>query len=575
MRRILQFLRPYRTSIVWILVLLFLQSITSLYLPELMSNIVDTGVIKGNIPYIIKIGEFMMAVTVFSVICSIAAGLLSSKAAAGFGQIVRRKVFAHVETFMLKEFDTLGTSSLIVRTTNDIMQVQQFVNMLLRMMVLAPLMALGGIIMAIYTDARLSLILLVIMPVLGIAVYAVLGRSVGLFRAMQGKVDNLNRVLREHLTGVRVIRSFQRVDYEVGRFNEANVELTDISVKVYQIMAALMPLLMLIINFSTLAIIWFGGKLINVNAMQVGSLMAFIQYVTQIMFSVMMVSAMFFMVPRAQASARRINEVLDIHPTILDPAAPAAPAESTGEVQFDDVSFRYPGAETTVLSHISFTLHPGKVTAVIGGTGAGKTTLISLIPRFDDVTSGRLLIDGIDVRAMDQHTLRAKIGFVPQQAVLFSGTIAENIRYGNEDASDWAVRHAADVAQATEFISQMPQGFDSVISQGGADLSGGQKQRLSIARALVRKPEIYIFDDSFSALDFKTDAQLRRALHDEVEQSTVLIVAQRVSTVMDADQIIVLDEGKLVGLGTHDELMATSPIYREIVVSQHAEEVTA
>lgn len=575
MRRILQFLQPYRTSIVWILVLLFLQSITSLYLPELMSNIVDTGVIKGNIPYIIKIGEFMMAVTVFSVICSVAAGFLSSKAAAGFGQIARRKVFAHVETFMLKEFDTLGTSSLIVRTTNDIMQVQQFVNMLLRMMVLAPLMALGGIIMAIYTDARLSLILLVIMPVLGIAVYAVLGRSVGLFRAMQGKVDNLNRVLREHLTGVRVIRSFQRVGYEVGRFNEANVELTDISVKVYQIMAALMPLLMLIINFSTLAIIWFGGKLINVNAMQVGSLMAFIQYVTQIMFSVMMVSAMFFMVPRAQASARRINEVLDIHPTILDPAAPAAPAVSTGEVQFDDVSFRYAGAETTVLSHISFTLRPGQVTAVIGGTGAGKTTLISLIPRFDDVTSGRLLIDGVDVRAMDQHTLRAKIGFVPQQAVLFSGTIAENIRYGNEDASDWAVRHAADVAQATEFISQMPQGFDSVISQGGADLSGGQKQRLSIARALVRKPEIYIFDDSFSALDFKTDAHLRRALHDEVEQSTVLIVAQRVSTVMDADQIIVLDEGKLVGLGTHDELMATSPIYREIVVSQHAEEVIA
>ncbi|AUW93956.1 MAG: multidrug ABC transporter ATP-binding protein [Sulfobacillus thermosulfidooxidans] len=575
MRRILRFLRPYRQSVIWILVLLFLQSLTTLYLPELMSKIVDNGVVKGNIPYIIHVGEFMMAVTVFSVVCSVAAGLLSSKASAGFGKIVRRKVFAHVETFMLKEFDTLGTSSLIVRTTNDIMQVQQFVNMLLRMMVMAPLMALGGIIMAIYTDARLSLILLVIMPVLGLAIYAVLGRSVGLFRAMQGKVDQLNRVLREHLTGVRVIRSFQRVRYEVHRFNEANIELTDISIHVYQIMAALMPLLMLIINFSTLAIIWFGGKLINDNAMQVGSLMAFIQYVTQIMFSVMMVSAMFFMVPRAQASARRINEVLDIEPTILDPAVPTLPTQSTGEVVFEDVSFQYPGAESMVLSHISFTLHPGQITAVIGGTGAGKTTLINLIPRFDDVTHGRVLVDGIDVRDMDQHVLRQKIGFVPQKAVLFSGTIADNIRYGDEDASDWAVEHAADVAQATEFIAEMPQGFDTIISQGGADLSGGQKQRLSIARALVRKPEIYIFDDSFSALDFKTDAKLRRALQNELDTSTVLIVAQRVSTVIDADQIIVLDEGQLVGIGTHRELMATCPIYQDIVRSQHAEEVIA
>jgi ATP-binding cassette subfamily B protein len=571
----LRFLQPYRVSVILILILLFFQALTSVYLPELMSTIVDSGVIKGNIHVIIQIGEFMLLVTVVSVICSVAAGLLSSKASAGFGKDVRRKVFSHVESFMLKEFDTLGTSSLIVRSTNDIMQVQQFVNMLLRMMVMAPLMALGGIIMAIYTDAKLSLILLVVMPVLAIAIYLVLSRSVTLFGSMQGKVDDLNRVLREHLTGVRVIRSFQREDYEVGRFDDANVGLTDVSVRVYQIMAALMPVLMLIINFSTLAIIWFGGQLINDNQMQVGKLMAFIQYITQIMFSMMMVSAMSFMVPRAQASARRINEVLDIHPTITDPQTPSYPDQRRGHVEFNDVSFQYPGAETTVLSHITFSLKPGQITAAIGGTGSGKTTLISLIPRFADATGGRVLVDGVNVTEMDQHVLRAKIGFVPQKAVLFSGSVADNIRYGNEGASEWAIQHAADVSQAAEFIAQMPQGMDTLISQGGLDLSGGQKQRLSIARALVRKPEIYVFDDSFSALDFKTDAHLRAALHKEMADATVLIVAQRVSTVIDADQILVLDEGKLLGCGTHEELMGSSDIYRQIVISQGAEEVTA
>ncbi len=575
MRRLLQYLRPYRMSVVLILILLFLQALTSLYLPDLMSNIVDEGVVKGNIPKIIHIGEFMLLVTVVSVICSVTAGLLSSKASSGFGMIVRRKLFAHVESFMLKEFDKLGTSSLIVRSTNDIMQVQQFVNMLLRMMVMAPLMALGGIIMAIYTDARLSLILLVIMPVLGIAIYLVLSRSVALFRSMQGKVDDLNRVLREHLTGVRVIRSFQREDYEVGRFDDANVGLTDVSVRVYQIMAALMPVLMFIINFSTLAIIWFGGHLINDNQMQVGKLMAFIQYVTQIMFSVMMVSAMSFMIPRAQASARRINEVFDIHPTITNPATVESADQHRGHVSFEHVSFRYPGAQSDVLSDVSFALKPGEITAVIGGTGSGKSSLISLIPRFTDATAGQVLVDGVNVAHMDQRALRAKIGFVPQKAVLFSGTVAENIRYGNEGASEWAIRHAADIAQATEFIDEMPKGMDTVISQGGLDLSGGQKQRLSIARALVRKPEIYVFDDSFSALDFKTDAKLRAALHDEIADSTVLIVAQRVSTVIDADQILVLDEGQLVGAGTHDALMKSCDIYRQIVISQGAEEVTA
>ncbi|WP_258111565.1 ABC transporter ATP-binding protein [Alicyclobacillus sp. SP_1] len=575
MKKLARFLQPYRWWIVGILVLIFLQSMSTLYLPNLMSKIVDVGVMTGNIRYIVDIGGFMLGVTLLGVICSIGAGLLSSKASAGFGKLLRDETFAHVEKFMLYEFDELGTSSLIVRTTNDIMQVQQFVNMLLRMMVMAPLMALGGIIMAVYTDARLSLILVVVMPILAVAIFLILRNGFSLFGMIQSKVDQLNRVLRENLMGVRVVRSFHRTHYELKRFGAANEDLTDVSVRAYQVMAGLMPILMLIINLSTLAIIWFGGIRINDGTMQIGSLMAFIQYVTQIMFSVMMVSAMFFMIPRAQASARRINQVMEIEPQIVDPVVPAPLSESKGYVEFQGVNFCYPGAESNVLEDITFQAAPGEVTAIIGGTGSGKTTLISLIPRFFDVTAGRILVDGVDVRQMRQEDLRRKIGFVAQKAVLFSGTISENIRFGNEHATDEEVRHVADVAQVSEFVEGMKQGFDSVISQGGSNLSGGQKQRLSIARALIRRPEIYIFDDSFSALDFKTDASLRRALKEETGDSTVLIVAQRVMTVMDADRIIVLDEGRIAGIGTHAELMKTSDVYREIVSSQLSEEEIA
>lgn len=575
MIKLFSFLRPYRTSVVLVVVLTFLQTMSTLYLPNLMSNIVDTGVIKGNIPYIVEVGAFMLLVTLLGGVAAVFASWYGAKATAGFGQLIRTRLFTHVENFTLHEFDQIGTSSLIVRTTNDVMQVQQLINMILRMMVMAPLTALGGIILAIYTDARLAPIIVVAIPVLGIAIYLVMGNGLSLFRTMQQKVDRINRVLRENLTGVRVIRSFNRTPYEVGRFDQANLDLTDTSVRVFQLMAIMMPMVMLIMNLSTLAIVWFGGIQINNGTLQIGKMMAFIQYVMQIMFAVMMVSMMAFMIPRGQASALRINEVLAMNPEITDPEHPASPNAETGHIEFRNVSFNYPGAEEPALSDISFTANSGEITAIIGGTGAGKSTLLNLIPRFYDVTSGSILIDGVDVRDMSQATLRAKIGYVPSRAILFTGSITDNIRYGNDNASEEMVHHAADIAQATEFVKEMPSQFDSVISQGGVNLSGGQKQRLSIARALVKQAEIYLFDDSFSALDYKTDAMLRSALRNEVSSSTVIIVAQRVSTVMDADRILVLDDGKLVGVGTHHELLETCPVYQEIVSSQLSPEEIA
>lgn len=447
--------------------------------------------------------------------------------------------------------------------------------MMLRMMVMAPLMCIGGIIMAVSRDAKLSLVLVVSLPVLFIAILLVQRKGIPLFKAMQKKLDKLNLVLRENLTGIRVIRSFNRIDYEKKRFEEANADLTQTAIKVNKIMATLMPVMMLIMNFSTIAIIWFGGIRIDHQNMQVGDLMAFIQYAMQIMFSLIMLSMMFIMIPRASVSAVRINEVLDIKPNIKDAENVQKATDKSGYIEFKNVTFSYPGAENPAISNISFKANPGKVTAIIGGTGSGKSTLISLIPRFYDVSSGEVLVDGVDVRSMSQEHLREKIGFVPQKAVLFTGTITDNISYGNEKATVEDVKHAAEIAQATEFISELKDGYDSVIAQGGTNVSGGQKQRLSIARALVRKPEIYIFDDSFSALDFKTDAKLRAELKKETGDSTVLIVAQRVSTVMDADQIIVLDQGKTAGIGTHKELMETCEVYREIVSSQLSEEEIA
>lgn len=546
-----------------------------LYLPTLMADIVDKGVVTGDTNYIWKIGGLMLLVAAGGMICSIVASFYSAKAGAGFGKLLRSKIFSHVGNFSLHEFDKLGTASLITRTTNDITQVQQVLIMMLRMMVMAPMMCIGGIIMALSKDTKLTLVLAVSLPVLVITIVVIARKGMPLFKAMQVKLDNLNRVLRENLTGIRVIRSFNRVTHEKKRFDEANWDLTQTAIKVNKLMAAMMPIMMIVLNLTTVAIVWFGGIRISNGHMEVGDMMAFIQYAMQIMFSFVMLSMMFVMIPRASVSAVRINEVFETNADIQDPAAPVPAKMQKGQVEFSNVTFSYPGAEMPAISDISFKMNPGEVTAIIGGTGSGKSTLINLIPRFYDVDSGKVLVDGIDVREITQESLRQKVGFVPQQAVLFTGTISENIRYGKEDATDEEVDHAAEIAQATEFISEMPDGFHSVIAQGGTNVSGGQKQRLSIARALIRKPEIYIFDDSFSALDFKTDAKLRAALKAETAFATMLIVAQRVSTIMDADQIIVLENGEIAGIGKHKELMETSKVYREIVMSQLSEEEIA
>ncbi|GLI04819.1 multidrug ABC transporter ATP-binding protein [Paenibacillus tyrfis] len=575
MLKLFAYLKPYRVPIAIVLALIFLQSLSDLYLPTLMADIVDIGVVQGDTPYILRIGGFMLLVAAAGTACSVAASYYSSKVAAGFGQRLRGSVFEHVENFSLQEFDRIGTASLITRTTNDITQVQQVLTMMLRMMVSAPMLCIGGIIMAVSKDAKLSLVLIVIIPVLVGAIYLIASRGIPLFKEMQKKLDKLNLVLREGLTGIRVIRAFNRAGHEKRRFNDANLDLTGTGLKVNRIMGAMMPVMMLTMNFATIAIIWFGSFRIDSGDMQVGSLMAFLQYAMQIMFSLMMVSMMFVMIPRASVSAARIREVLDMVPTLNDPEQAKDGGTLKGHIEFQQVSFSYPGAEKPAIEDITFKAGPGEVTAIIGGTGAGKSTLISLIPRFYDVAGGRVLVDGTDVREMTQEALRAKIGFVPQKAVLFSGTIRDNIRYGKEDATEEEIRHAADTAQATEFVSEMKDGFDSVIAQGGSNVSGGQKQRLSIARALVRRPDIYVFDDSFSALDFKTDAKLRAALREETGEATVLIVAQRVSTVIDADRIIVLDEGRIAGIGRHRELLDTCKVYREIVSSQLSEDELA
>ena len=568
MIRLFRFLKPYRALIALVFLLVFIQSLANLYLPTLMADIVDNGIVKGDTNYILRIGGLMMAVTVVGTVAAIISSYFAARIAIGFGRLIRGKLFTYVENFSLHEFDKTGTASLITRTTNDTTQVQLVLVIILNMMISAPLMAIGGIILAISQDATLSWILVAAIPILVIAILLIMTRAIPLFQVMQKKIDKLNLILDEGLTGVRVIRAFDRINHERRRFDDANLDLTDTAIRVNRIVAGLMPIMMLVLNISTVAILWFGSIRINDGDMQIGALIAFLQYAMQILFAMLMLSMMFIMLPRASASATRINEVLAMEPEINDPDAPEEANAERGYVEFENVIFSYPGAEEPAICNISFSARPGEVTAIIGGTGSGKSTLVSLIPRFYDIDSGTIRVDGVDVRTMTQEHLRAKTGFVPQKAVLFSGTIADNIRYGKEDATEEEIRHAADVAQATEFISEMKDGLDSVIAQGGTNVSGGQKQRLSIARALVRRPEIYVFDDSFSALDFKTDARLRAALKKETTNATVFIVAQRVGTVMDADQIIVLDEGRIAGIGNHRELMETSTVYREIVSSQ-------
>ncbi len=556
-------------------VLAFGQALANLYLITLMANIVDYGIVKQDTGYIWRTGGLMFAIALGGTLAAVIGIFFSSRVATGFGKIIRAKLFTHVQRFSLHEFDKLGSSSLITRTTNDTTQVQQVTVIALNMMITAPITMVAGIILALNQDVQLTWILLVAMPVLVGTIVLLFSRAIPLFRSIQVKLDKINLILDEGLTGVRVVRAFDRQRYEEQRFDVANRDLTDVTIRVNRIVATLMPAMMFVLNVSSVAILWFGSIRVNNGDMQVGAMIAFLQYAMQILFALLMVSMLFIFLPRAAAAATRINEVLAIEPEITDAEQVKRADDQRGYVEFQDVTFSYPGAEEPALSHISFRAAPGEVTAIIGGTGAGKSTLVSLIPRFYDVDSGQVLLDGVDVRDMSQAYMRAKIGFVPQKAVLFSGTIAENIRYGKEDATEEEIRHAADVAQASEFIRDMTDGFDSEIAQGGTNVSGGQKQRLSIARALVRKPEIYVFDDSFSALDYKTDARLRSALRQETRDATVLIVSQRVSTVMDSDQIIVLDEGHVVGIGRHRELMSTCEVYRDIVSSQLSNEEIA
>jgi ATP-binding cassette, subfamily B, multidrug efflux pump len=567
-------LKPFTIPIVIVLVLVFLQSMANLYLPTLMGDIVNTGIMQGDTDYIWKTGGTMLLYVGGSVVAAIIASYFASRTAVGLGRNLRNKVFTTVESFSLHEFDKIGTSTLITRTTNDITQVQMVTVLILNMMASAPFMAIGGIILAYSKDHELTLVLAVAIPVLVITVVILASRALPLFRSIQAKIDRINLVLRENLTGIRVIRAFNRIDDEKKRFEGANKDLTTTYIKVNRLMAFMMPIMMLIMSLTTLAITWFGAHRVDAG-MDPGSLTAFIQYAMQIMFAFLMFAMMFIMVPRAQAAAGRINEVLATKPEIVDPKEPKPSNGMRGTVEFRDAAFSYHGAEQPAISGITFTALPGEVTAIIGGTGSGKSTLVNLIPRFYDVDSGAVLVDGVDVREMTQHELRAKIGFVPQKSVLFTGSIADNIRFGNDGATEGVMEEAAGTAQAMDFISEKEEKFDFMIAEGGTNVSGGQKQRLSIARALARKPEIYVFDDSFSALDFKTDARLRAALKKQTAEATVFIISQRVSTVMDSDRIVVMDEGKIAGIGTHRELIKSCDVYREIASSQLSEEELA
>ncbi len=554
-------------ALVIVVVLTTMQVIANLYLPFLNADIINNGVVTGDVGYIVRVGAIMLGLSLGLAVISVIAVYYSARTAMAFGRDVRGNLFRSVERFSLREVNQFGAPSLITRTTNDVQQVQMLVLMGLTMMIAAPLTMVGGVIMALRTDVELSALLLVIIPVMGVVIAILMSKMVPLFRVMQVKIDRINGVLRENLAGIRVIRAFVRTDHEQERFADANEDLTDTALRVTRLFALTMPSLMLIFNLSSVAIIWFGGHLVDDGDMQIGDLTAFLSYMMQILFSVMMAVMLMVMVPRAAASAERITAVLDTEPKVVDPDVPTEPAQRRGLVEFENVEFRYPGAEDPVLSGVNLTIRPGQTTAVVGSTGAGKTTLVNLIPRLYDVTGGRVVVDGVDVREFAQEELWSYLGLVPQKSFLFSGTVGSNVRFGLPDATEEQVWDALDVAQA-DFVREMPEQLDAPIDQGGTNVSGGQRQRLSIARALIRPCPIYIFDDSFSALDYATDARLRAALAQRTRTAAVIIVAQRVSTIRHADQIVVLDGGRVVGVGTHEELMDTCETYQEIVFSQ-------
>jgi ATP-binding cassette, subfamily B, multidrug efflux pump len=574
-RLLRSYLRPYRKPLALVMVLQLAQTTATLYLPTLNANIIDKGVILDNTHYILTIGGVMLAITVAQIACAIGAVYFGARTAMALGRDLRHALFSHVQKFSDREVNHFGTASLITRTTNDVQQVQMLAIMTFTLLLSAPIMCVGGIILALNQDVRLSSLLVVAVPLLGVLVTLIIARMRPLFRQMQVRLDGINQVLREQITGVRVVRAFVRDAEERDRFGRASTELFDVSLGAGKLMALMFPSVMLVLNLSTTAVVWFGGHLIADHSMQIGSLTAFITYLAQILTSVMMATFMFMLVPRAEVSSERIMEVIDVEPDLAPPGQAVAVMPEPGLLDLRHVEFRYPGAEQPVLHDINLTARPGQTTAIIGGTGSGKTTLVNLIPRLVDVTAGSLLVGGVDVRELDPLALSGAIGLVPQKPYLFSGTVATNLRYGNQAASDADLWQALDIAQARDFVERMPDGLNAAIAQGGTNVSGGQRQRLAIARALVHRPQIYVFDDSFSALDYATDARLRAALAAEVTDATVVIVAQRVSTIRHANQIVVLDGGRIVAVGTHDELMAASETYREIVLSQLTEQEAA
>ncbi len=573
------YLLPYWRRIVPIVFIILAQAIGNLYLPTLNAKIINNGVVTGDTGYIAAMGGYMLLVAVLQSICAVTSAYLSAKTAMAFGRDVRSALFRKVERFSQSEINRFGTPSLITRNTNDVQQVQMMMTIGLSLLIFAPMMGIGGLIMAVRQDRPLSLTLVIILPLMALLLGLIISRAVPLFRSMQSRIDRINQVMRETLTGVRVIRAFARSDYEERRFEVANQELTDVGLRIMRLFALMFPSLFGILNMSTVIIMYFGGLRVDSGGMPIGNLTAFIAYVMQILISVLMATMLSSFIPRASASAARIQEVLEVEPSIADPVIPMSFPDldggPRGVMEFESVEFRYPGAEEAVLSGISFTAVPGQTTAIVGSTGSGKSTLISLIPRLYDVTSGSIKIDGLDIREIEQADLWKRIGFVPQKAFLFSGTVASNLRYGDNQATDEDLWGALSIAQARDFVETMSEGLEEPITQGGTNVSGGQRQRLAIARALVKKASIYVFDDSFSALDFKTDSALRAALKREITDATVLIVAQRVSSIRHADQIIVLDEGTIAGLGTHEELLESCETYREIVYSQLSAEEAA
>jgi ATP-binding cassette subfamily B protein len=568
------YLAPYRNPLLVVVGLLLVQAIGNLYLPDLNADIINNGVVKGDTDYILGVGAFMLLITVIVGIAAIASVYLSALVANGFARDVRSAVFSKVETFGQVEVNQFGPASLITRNTNDVQQVQQVVFVALTVMVSAPILIVGGVFMALRTDVPLSALLLVVIPLMGLVIGLVMSRAIPLFRATQEKIDRINQVMRETLAGVRVIRAFVRTRHEEARFDTASLDLYGTQLRAARLFALTQPVIFAIFNLSTVAAIWFGALRVQEGALSIGNLTAFLQYLGQILFATLTAVFVFVLVPRGAVSAGRIREVLETAPSIHDPAQPVKPditGPERGVVEFRHVEFRYPGAQEPVLRDISFRAEPGKTTAIVGSTGSGKSTLVNLIPRFYDATSGSVLVDGVDITAMDREDLWAQIGVIPQKAFLFGGTVESNLRFGKADATEDELWRALEIAQGRDFVEEMEARLGATIAQGGANVSGGQRQRLAIARAIVKNAPIYIFDDSFSALDFATDARLRAALDRELHGATVIIVAQRVGTILNADRIIVMDDGRIVGSGTHRELLQSNETYREIVYSQLSE----